>query len=302
MIVRGAFNHLLRPGLRPDFRDSYQQYPVEYSGYLKTGTQDRAEVEAVTLSGLPRMVVRGEGEPVIYIDPVMGDKVVYIDDEFALGFIVTKRMMEDDLYNKAKQNAKWLGRSARLTQEFLSASLLDDAFVGTVFTGFEGEALCTTAHTFLNAAGTWSNRLATDVQLGITGLQAAFDLHAAHVDQQGDPIVSMPSRLVIDITDEWVAIQLTENPDEAFTTDRNINAFKNRAGSRGLSYMVSHYKSQSGSWFFQDPNLIDMWFLFRVKPEFEDTFDFDTKAAKFSGRQRINVYFFDQRGIVGSAP
>jgi len=300
MIVRGAFNHILRPGLRPEFRDSYQQYPEEFPGYLKTGTQDRAEVEAVTLSGLPRMALRGEAEAVTYIDPVMSDKVVYIDDEFALGFIVSKRMMEDDLYNKAKQNAKWLGRSARLTQEYLSASLLDDAFAGSVFTGLLGESLISTAHTRLNDAGTWSNRLATDVQLGITGLQASYDLHAGLTDHQGDPIVSRPSRLVIDISDEWVAIQLTQNPEEAFTTDRNINAFRKKSGS--LSYMVAHYKAQDGAWLFQDPNLIDMHFLWRVRPEFEDTFDFDTKAAKFSARQRINVYFFDQRGVVGSEP
>lgn len=300
MLVRGAFNHFLRPGLRPDFRDSYQEYSEEYSRYLKTGNQDRAEIEAVTLSGLPRQVLRGESEAVTYIDPVMSDKVVYIDDEYASGFIVSKRMMEDDLYNKAKQNAKWLGRSVRLTQEYLGAALLDDAFAGAVFTGLFDEVLCETTHENLNAGvTTWSNRLATDVQLGITGLQAAYDLHAALIDHQGDPIVSRPNRLVIDITDEWVAIQLTQNPDEAFTTDRNINAFRQKGG---LNYVVAHYKTQDGSWFFQDPNLIDSHFLFRVRPEFDDTMDFDTLSAKFWARQRVNVYFYDQRGWVGSEP
>lgn len=299
MIVRGAFNHLLRPGLRSDFRDSYDAYPVEYSGFLRSGTQDRAEVEAVTLSGLPRMVERGEAEPITYIDPVMSGKVIFIDDEFALGFQISKRMVEDDQYGKANQNSKWLGRSMRLTQEYAAANLLDDAFAGSTFTGYNGEALCIATHNLLNTANLGSNLIAGAPQLGVTGLQAAFELSDNTVDHQGDPIVQNLSRLIVGIADQWMAIQLTNGEKEPFTADNQVSATMKRAP--GLSYSVSHYKTQNGNWFAQDPNLIDMHFLFRVKPEFMDTFDFDTIAAKFAGRQRINVYFYDWRAIVGSA-
>jgi hypothetical protein len=102
MIVRGAFNHLLRPGLRRDFRDSYRQHAEEYNRYLR--------------------VV----EPVSFIDPAMSDKFIFVDDEFALGFEISKKMMEDDLYRRANQNAKWLGRSTRLTQEYRASELRRD--------------------------------------------------------------------------------------------------------------------------------------------------------------------------------
>ena len=162
MHVRGAFNHLLRPGLREDFRDSYEAHTEEFSQYLNVDTQDRAEVEATSISGLGRMPVRGESEPVTFVDAQMGDKFVFIDDEFALGFAVSRRMMEDDLYDKANQNSKWLGRSARLAQEYRAAALLDDAFSGSTFTGMAGEPLCSTSHSLLNATGTWSNQLAAN--------------------------------------------------------------------------------------------------------------------------------------------
>lgn len=300
MITRGAFNHLLRPGLRRDFRDSYQQFPEEYPMFLSTGGQDRAEVEATNIAGLPRMPQRGQAEPIVYMDPVMGDKVVFVDDEYALGFAVPKKLMEDDLYDKANQNAKWLGRSARLTQEYLAASLLDDAFAGSVFTGREGEALCSTSHTLLNAAGTWSNRLATDAQLGVASLQAGFDLAGTTVDETGDPIPVNPDTLIVNVADEWAAIQLKQSTLEPFTNDNQVNAIARRESN--LSHVVSHYKVQGSDWFLQDSNLHDAHFLFRVRPEFEDAFDFDTKAAKFTARQRINVYFFDQRGWIGSNP
>lgn len=299
MIVRGAFNHLLRPGLRKDFRDEYQAYAEEYSRILRTGSQDRAEIEAVTMAGLPRMTRRGEAEPVSYIDPVLSDKFIFVDDEFALGFSVSKRTMEDDLYSKAKQNAKWLGRSARLTQEYRCADLLDDAFDGNLFTGLNGDSLIADDHFLLNAAGTWSNRVAGDPQLSVTGLQAMFELGEKLVDQNGDPVVSQIDTLVINIQDEWAAIHLTQSELEPYTADNQVNATRRKR--QNLSYIVSHYKSQDGrDWFGRDSNLHDAHFLFRVRPEFMDDFDFDTLQAKFIGRQRINVYFFDQRGWFGS--
>lgn len=301
MIVRGAFNHILRPGLRKDFRDNYNQYPEEYSQLLRMGNQDRAEVEAVNMAGLPRMVRRGETEPVTFIDPVLGDKIIFVDTEYALGFTVSRRMVEDDLYGKAKQNSKWLGRSARLTQEFGAAALVDDAFSGSLFTGVNGETLISTSHALLNSAAVGSNRLATDVQLGVTGLQAAYELAELTVDETGDPIPIMPDTLIIGVGDQWVATQLNEAKMEPFTTDNNVNDLVANKGK--LSTVISHYKLQTNNdWLLRDSKLHDAHFLWRVKVQMEDSMDDDNLAAKFWARQRFLVYFFDWRGWIGSSP
>lgn len=298
MIVRGAFNHLLRPGLRSDFRDSYDSFEEEYSRILRVGTQDRAEVEATTISGLPRMVIRGEGESFVFIDPKLADKLTYTDEEYGLGFIISKRMMEDDLYAKANQGSKWLGRSVRLTQEYACSDLLDDAFAGASFTGYAAEPLIDTAHTLLSSANTWSNQVSGDPELGIAGLQAAQELGEQIVDQNGYPIPTRVDTLIVNIADEHAAIQLTQNEMEPFTANRNINTTLKK---RKMSYVVSHYKDQTGSdWFARDTQLHDAHFLFRIRPEFLDWMDMDTQSAKYAARQRINVYFYDQRGWIGS--
>src|SRR5690554_5493988 len=232
MLVRGPFNHLLRPGLRRDFRDSYESFPEEFGMYLDVENLDRAEEERVAISGLGRMVRKGEIEPITYIDPVQSDKYVYVDDEFALGFIISRRMMEDDLYGRANQNSKWLGRAARLTQEYLGASLLDDAFTGSIYTGLFGEPLISDSHQLLNGAGSWSNRVAGNPALSVTGYQAALELGEAQVDHQGDPMPMLPSRLLVDRTDEFVAIQLTKNDNEPYTANRNVNAAIKKRGIR----------------------------------------------------------------------
>lgn len=299
MMVRGAFNHLLRPGVRRDFRDSYESYPEEFGMYLTVENLERAEEERVAISGLGRMVKKGDVAPITYVDPVMSDKYTFVDDEFALGFMVSRRLMEDDLYGRTSQSSKWLARAARLTQEYTSAALLDDAFAGAIFTGLLSERLIHTAHALLNGAGTWSNEVAGNPALSITSYQAALELMEAQVDQQGDPMPMRGTRLLVDRTNEAVAIQLTKNPNEPDTADRNINAALAKSGI--TSYKLLHYKQQNGAWFIQDPRLMDMKFKFRIRPQVGDEQDKGgTLAARFWSRQRIGVYFFDQRGIVGS--
>lgn len=299
MHVRGAFNHLLRPGVRNDFRDSYESFPEEYGMYLTVENLDRAEEERVAISGLGRMIEKTEIGQISYVDAVMSDKYTFVDDEFALGFMISRRLMEDDQYGRANQSARWLGRAARLTQEYLGGALLDDAFDGNIYTGLFGEELIANDHELLNGSGTWSNLISGNPSLAVTSYQAALELSEAQVDHQGDPMPIQLSRLLIDRTDEMMAIQLTANAQQPGTTDRNVNAALLK--QRISDYKLLHYTTVDGSWFMQDPSLIDMKFKFRVRPQMGDDQDGGgTLAAKFWARQRIMTYFFDQRGIIGS--
>src|SRR6267378_1986478 len=146
MKTQGAFNQLYRAGLRKDFRDEWKEMEPQYPGYLKVGTMDGPEIEATIITGMRILYERGDGEPIRYEDPKLGPKVVGVDKEFALGFMITRRTVEDDKYKKANQAAKWLAHAGRMTSEYRSAALLDDAAVGATFKGIDGLALCHTAH------------------------------------------------------------------------------------------------------------------------------------------------------------
>lgn len=298
MHVRGAFNHLLRPGLRRDFRDSYEGFEEEYSSILRVGSMDRAEIEMTTLSGLPRQVVLGEGESYTFVDAELADKITKTDTQYGLGFGVSQEMMEDDLYDRANQSARWLGRSTRLAQEYAVADFLDDAFSGSDHTGFASEALISSSHSLLSNANTWSNRISGDTQLSVTGLQAAFELGEQTVDHHNDPIPVRIDHLIINISDEWMAIQLTQNEMEPYTANRNVNATRRK---RQLGYTVSHYKDQTAKdWFARDSNIHDAHFLFKVRPQFPDWYEARTRTSYYASRQRFLVYFYDPRGWIGS--
>src|SRR6266849_10924537 len=151
MKVQGAFNQLYRAGLRKDFRDEWVMMPPQYPGFLKVGTMDGPEIEATVITGMRLLLERGDGEPIRYEDPKLGPKVVGVDKEFALGFMITRKTVEDDKYKKANQGAKWLAHSARLTSEYRAAGLLDDGAVGATYKCIDGNSLYNTAHTLFGS-------------------------------------------------------------------------------------------------------------------------------------------------------
>lgn len=302
MVVQGNFGPMFRGGLRKDFRDSYQGQPEEFSKFLKVGKMDGPEISAALMSGLSRFLERGDGEPITYEDPIMGPVVTGVDKEFALGFIISRRTVEDDMYGKANQSAKWLGHAASMTKEYRAAGFLDDAFTGATYLGYDGQPLISTAHTFINGAGTWSNRLAVEVGISVTGITAMFDLFQTMKDHNGDPIVSFPDTLIIgnNAGDLHRAMQIFGSEFEPFTADNTENAIKKRLPSPRI--IVSHYKADPNSYFMVDSKLNDAHFLMRRDVEFDDAFDFDTDAAKYKGSMRFLIWFVDPRGWVGANP
>jgi hypothetical protein len=113
MIVQGAFNLLFRPGLRTNFLDEILGYEDEFSQFLKQSTMDGPEIAATIMVGMPRLFEIGDGEPVPFDVPKMGPKVMGVDKEFALAYALTRKTVEDDLYGKANQSAKWLGHAVQ---------------------------------------------------------------------------------------------------------------------------------------------------------------------------------------------
>lgn len=243
MIVQGNFAPLFRPGLRRDFRDSFDQFEPEYTEFLRVENTTDPEQRATIMTGLSRLFERGDGEPVIYDDPKLGPIVVGVDKEFAAGFMITRRTVEDDKYGKANQSAKWLAHAARTTMEYRAAALLDDAFTGTFFRTIDNMPLLSTAHTLLNSSSTIANRPTADVQLSVTGISSILDLAVTMKDENGDPVRSMPDTLIIGTApgDINTATAIWNSTLEPFTTDNTDNVMRRRLGK--MNMVVSDRKS-----------------------------------------------------------
>jgi hypothetical protein len=305
MQTSGAFNLLFRPGLRKNFRDRFDRHGTEYTMFLRTGSTSVPEQAAAVMSGLSRFVERDDGEPITYEDPKMGPKVMAVDKEFAGGFMITRKAVEDDQYNKADQGSTWLAHAARMTYEYRAAEFLDDAFTGSVFKGHDGLALLHTAHTLLGTSATFANRPTTEVSFSVTGITNLLDLSQVAVDQNGDPIKIMPDTLIIgnNAGDLNRAMQIWNSELEPFTANNEPNATRMRMRMAGSKQpQVSRYKISRKSYFLIDSKYNDAELLVRRAVDFDDDFDFDTDTAKYKSTTRFVIWFVDPIGWFGANP
>jgi hypothetical protein len=302
MLVEGAFNVLFRPGLRSNFLDDFMLYEPEWSNYLKTGTMDLPEIKASIITGFSRLVERGDGEPVTLDTPKLGPVVMGVDREFALGFAITRKTVEDDQYGKANQSAKWLSQAAQLTQEYRAAALLDDAFTGSTFKGIDNKQLCYSAHTLINSSTTVANTPSTQIGLSVTGVSSLIDLAMTCKNENGDPIkVNLDKIMISNSSGEYNrALQIFGTDKEPFTAENQDNAIKKRFG--GMQIEISRYKTSTKSYFMIDSKLNDAWFLTKRPVTFDDSFDWYTDAALYKVSTRFLIWFVDWRGWYGMNP
>lgn len=302
MVTQGAFNLLFRPGLRADFRDEFDRYAPEFPVYLKVETTTMPEQSATIMTGPSRLLERGDGEPITYEDAIIGPKVMGVDKEFALGFMITRRTVEDDQYGKANQASKWLAHAGRMTSEYRAAAFLDDFFTGATFKTIDGLAPGHAAHTLIGNSGlTVANIAATPVGMSITGVTAVQDLFRLMKDENGDPVKMWPDTLVLgnssaDINRAW---QIFNSAKEPFTADNQDNAIKS---NMKVNVEVSHFKTSLKSYFFIDSRYNDAHYVTRRAIEFDDDFDFNTDAALYKATTRFLIWIVDWRGWVGVNP
>src|SRR5574343_435388 len=150
----GLWGKLLWPGVNTWYGDAYKDWQTEYTDIFTTEQSSQAYEEDVSVSGFGLAQIKGEGQPVSYDSETQGFLDRYTHATYSLGFVITKELVEDDLYSKAgKRKATGLARSMRQTKEIVGANILNRAFNTNYLYG-DGKALCVTDHPNI-AGGTW---------------------------------------------------------------------------------------------------------------------------------------------------
>lgn len=302
MQVQGAFNALFRKGLRDDFRDKYQSYEPQFSKFLKTGTMDMPEIRAAVITGFNRFVERKDGERFTLDTPTISNVVQGVDREFGLGYMLTRKTVEDDQYGKANQASKWLAHAANMTKEYRAAEFLDDFFTGSTFKGFDNAEFGKADHALLNSDSTVGNIPSSPVQFSLAGVTALMNLAMLLKDENGDPIQSDIDKFIIG-NDAGIlhrSIQIFGSDKEPFTADNQDNAIKKRLGQPEVIRSV--YKTSTQSYFGIDTKLYDTWFLMKREITFNDDFDTYIDAAIYTASMRFLIWGVDWRGWYGANP
>jgi len=296
-VASSSFAKALWPGVNAWYGMAYDEYPVEWTKLFDKNKSNRKFEEDVGYSGFGLASVKSEGAPIVYDSERQGFTARYTHVTYALGFIVTREMFEDDLYDVVGQKkAKALAFSMRQTKETVAANVYNRAFTST-YSGPDGLELCSTAH--LNVAGgTFANELATAADVSEAALeQACIDI-ANLLDDRGLKIALRPKTLIIPINLQFEVARILKSTGQVDTADNNINALK----TMGMipEVVVNHYLTDTDAWFIRTSASDGMKYFERRGDEFGMDNDFDTENAKFKATARYSFGWSDPRGVFGS--
>jgi hypothetical protein len=241
-------------------------------------------------------VQKGEGQPVEFDSEQQGFLDRYTHVTYSLGFVITKELVEDDLYSKAgKRKASALARSMRQTKEVVAANLLNRATTAG-YTYGDGVVLLSASHPNV-AGGTWSNLLSTAADLSEAALESAWIQIGKYTDDRGLRIQVKPKTLIVPVDEALNAMKIMGTEYEVGTDTNTINVIK---GKFPGGVVVNHYLTDTNAWFIKTDVPNGLKLFERVKDTFSMDDDFDTDNAKFKARMRFSVGCSDKRGIFGT--
>ena len=298
IITSSSFAKLLWPGLNSVYGKEYNDYPVEWEQLFEKNTSDKAYEEDVGLSSFGLASVKNEGAPIAYDVERQGFTSRYNHVVYALGFIITREIYEDDQYGKVgAQKAKALARSMRQTKEIVGANVYNRAFTSG-YVGGDGATLISSSHANV-AGGTWSNQIATASDLSEAALEQAVIDIAGYRDDRGLLIAAKPQKLVIPYQLQFEANRILNATGRVGTDLNDPNAIKNM-GLFG-TVATNHYLTDPDAWFVLTDVKDGMKYFERRADQFEMDNDFDTENAKYKATARYSFGWSDPRAIYGSA-
>lgn len=298
VINSGSFAKALWPGVNAWYGKAYDEYPVEYTALFDKYSSSKAFEEDVGMSGFGLAVQKGEGQSVSYDSEQQGFVTRYQHVTFALGFVITREMMEDDQYDVVGQRkAQGLAFSMRQTKEIIAANVYNRAFNGS-YTGGDGVAMLASNHPNI-AGGTWSNIIGTAADLSEASLeQACIDI-AGFTNDRGLLIAVRPETLIIPRQLMFEAKRILATDGRVGTDLNDLNALKTLGVIPKVT--TNHYLTDTDAWFIRTNAPHGMKYFERRADSFDMDNDFDTENAKFKATARYSFGWTDPRGIYGSA-
>lgn len=297
IITSSSFAKLLWPGLNSIYGKEYNDYPVEWEQLFEKSTSDRAYEEDLGLSSFGLARVKNEGAGIEYDTERQGFTSRYNHVVYALGFIITREIYEDDQYGKVgAQKAKSLARSMRQTKEINGANIFNYAFDSS-YVGGDGKEMIATDHPNVSG-GTWSNELSVASDLSEAALEQAVIDIAGFRDDRGLLIAAKPQKLVIPYQQQFEAHRILGANGRVGTDLNDPNAIKDMSIFKDV--VVNHYFTDPDAWFVLTDVKDSLKYFERRADQFEMDNDFDTENAKFKATARYSFGWSDPRGVYGS--
>lgn len=292
----GAIAKALQVGVNTWWGMGYGEHPLELDDIFDRETSSKAYEEDVQIVGTGLFPVKAESAGVSYDAIRQGYTQRYTHVTYALGVIFSYEMIADNQYSLGFKKARYIGFSARQTQETLAANLLNRGF-NSSYAFADGKELCATDHPNVTG-GTFRNELATSADLSHASLEQAMIDIDAFTDDRGLQIAVVGRKLIVPKELRFEAARILKSTQESGTANNDINAINTETD---LSASVNHYLTDTDAWFIKTSAMDGMKRFTREAPGAPvRENDFDTRNLKFATFFRESYGVTDVRGIFGS--
>ena len=306
-VNRAQFISLLEPKLRKVENDiQFTRRPTIYTNFFGETIQSKKAKETVyERAGIGDFQVKAEGGLVTYTDPISGSELVSTHIRRSNGYKITQEMLDHDQYAEIIKLETDLQIAGNEDLEIAGHLILNNAFSGTDSTpygfsglGYDGLALCNTAHTRLDGGATQANRPSTDADLGWSSLADGLIQFELWVDHRGRKIREQPVRVVIHPNDRLTLKELLGSSLKPGTANNDINSLSGELSIDNA--IVTPYLTSTDDWFILGTNMSTVWY-WDVAPRTAMEDDFDREITK-----RKRVHGFSSRharwhGIYGTS-
>lgn len=299
VINTGTHPALLWPGIHATWGQIYTAHEKEYTDLYEIDKSKKAYERDVQVTGFGLATVKGQGAPISYDSEQQGHVSTYTHVPYALGYIVTKEEMDDNLYKEVStRRAKSNAFSINQTVETVAAFLYNNAFNSAYFAMPDGQPLISAAHVNV-FGGTFSNALTPAADLSETALEDINIQIMQMTMDRGLKIAGMGQSLHIAPAEHYNAARILKSVLQNDTANNAINALKaTNAFPKGVK--LNHYFTNPSAWFIRTNVPNGMTFFWRNRPEFAQDNDFDTKNVKAATYMRFSLGATDPLGIYGS--
>lgn len=295
--LTGTIPRDLVPGLAQFAGLGYERFPKMFDKVFKIEKSDRNFEERTLLSTLGVAARVSEMDSVTYDTFGQRYTVRYTHTKYGLGIIMSRESIEDSVTGFVDaMKLEQLGESVAKFEEQDHANVLINAF-DSAFTGGDGVELCSTAHVSA-VSSTNSNRLASNTDLSEAGLEQMRIEMYSMLDERGNKINVMPTKLVVAPANEFNAYRLLNSTSRPGTPDNDPNAIKAMGLIKDL--VVWPYLTDTDAWFMVTDIKDGLTSFNRRTIEFNVENDTQHDAVRAMCLTRFSNGWTDWRGIFGT--
>lgn len=284
----------LLPGLYA-VTGKYSQQPRVWNRVYKTRKSNMALERMASMRYLATAAIKQEGSPTSF-DNQPGQRYIYNQehDEIGLGFAITRKAIDDNLYkDEFGPSAMGLRDAFLRFEEVRAADVVNTATTYDTAVAGDGKAFAATDHPV--DGGSFSNLASPAVSLNEAGLlNAQVAINANFRDNANQRMNAKPRRLLIPPQLEPTAIRLLKTELRPGTANNDVNAILSTQGGIPEGYLVWNYLTSEYGWqvLTDQDGFIHMN---RVAYETDMSVEFTTDNLLVKGYQRDSFGYNDPR-------